>query len=123
MAISTLLNPAAWQRRGFHANWWTWKTIFAYKREGPHINVLELDAIVVAVKWRMRKASNIGEQFVHLSDSQVSISVAAKCRSSVKALQKGLNRLCTLVLASCSFPFWVFIGTADNPADEPSRRL
>ena len=50
MATSTLLNPAAWPRRGFPANWWTWKTIFAYRREGPHINVLKLDAIVVAVK-------------------------------------------------------------------------
>ena len=89
---------------------------------GYHINALELIAVRVSLEQKMKKLTAIGARHVHLADSQVAISIAVKGRSSAKKLQGILCRLNSLMLAASCYPYYVYINTADNPADEPSRR-
>ncbi|CAK0803102.1 unnamed protein product [Prorocentrum cordatum] len=59
----------------------------------------------------------INSRFVHILDSQVCIGVLCKGRSSVWGLQKILARIVSLLLAGSLHPHWVYVRSADNPAD------
>ena len=122
LASGTLLNPAGWPRRGLEAPRWEWRVCcsfpFAYE---DHINILELAALLVALKWRVRRAHRIACRFLHLCDSQVCIAVACKGRSSSQGLHRVLTRYCSLLLASSCHPFYTFVRSELNPADAPSR--
>ena len=120
-ATGGLWKPSGWPRRGVDANRWLWRTCLSFKQGGSHINVLELQALLTAVAWRMRSRANIGTRFIHFCDSQVSIAVACKGRSQSRQLQSILMRLNALLLATSSHPFWVFVRSELNPADAPSR--
>ena len=54
-------------------------------------------------------------------DSQVAISVAAKGRSSSKALNRVIKRINSFCLAADIHPFFVYVRSKLNPADAPSR--
>ena len=91
-------------------------------KQGSHINVLELLTIVHSFEWRARKAAYGDCRSLHLSDSQVSLAVATKGRSSSRALNRVLRRFCSLQLATGVHPLLCWIESFENPADEPSRR-
>ena len=95
---------------------------FQHKFGAEHINVLELRAKLSAVKWRARKAANLGTKYVHLLDSQVNLGVLAKGRSSSQQLANVMEQICAVLLASRMIPVGGYTRTDDNPADEPSRR-
>ena len=60
-----------------------WKIVNGYSwRHVSHINVLELQALVHALQWRLRNASRFRHRVLHLIDNQVVASVVAKRRSS-----------------------------------------
>ncbi|CAK0905850.1 unnamed protein product [Prorocentrum cordatum] len=120
-ATGGLWKPAGWPRRGVDADRWLWRACLSFKQGGAHINVLELQALLTAVSWRMRGRANIRTRFIHFCDSQVSIAVACKGRSQSRQLQSILMRLNALLLATSSHPFWVFVRSELNPADAPSR--
>ncbi len=73
----------AWPRAGIRSRLFHWKIVNGYfSRHVSHINVLELQALVHALQWRLRNASRFRHRVLHLIDNQVVASVVAKRRSS-----------------------------------------
>ena len=85
-----------------------------------HINELELQMVHNAMRWRLRHFKALGTRVCLFVESQVTVAVAAKGRSSSRRLNAVLSRLNALCLATFSAPFFVYMYTADNPADAPS---
>jgi hypothetical protein len=122
MSTGSLINPGTYPRRAIDPHRWAWRIICSYRRgSGEHINELELYAVLVALRWRCRSRRSILCRYAHLLDSQVIQSVICKSRSSSRRLQHILTKLCSLALASCSQGAFVYVRSADNPADAPSR--
>ena len=61
-------------------------------------------------------------KFAHLADSQAGLGVLTKCRSSSKVLQRVVEKVDMLCLATESWPVWGYAETDKNPADALSRR-
>lgn len=102
---------------------WSWKPLFHHRfREEAHINVLELEAVLLGVKWCLSHGHSIGTRLLLFSDSKVAVAILAKGRSSGASVVTTLRRLHAHLLASGLLlsPFW--ISTDVNPADELSRR-
>ncbi len=113
---------AAWPRSSVNPARWTWKVVLAYPwRQQQHINELELRAIFAALRWKARAVRNFGTRKCIVTDSQVALSVAAKCRSSSKRLNRVVWRTNALALATFSHFFYIYVRTGLNPADPPSR--
>jgi hypothetical protein len=114
----------AWPRAGIKSNLWTWQTVHGYPWEegsSAHINHFELLAVLNAVRWRVRKASQVGSRFLHLVDNQVVSAILTKGRTSSLRLRHTLRRFNALLLAAGLFPAIGFLNSEDNPADVPSR--
>jgi hypothetical protein len=118
----TLLSPSIWPRRATRANLWKWHLKVKWHWQAPrHINVLEAQAVLAAIKWRVRAKRNIGSKFLHLVDSQVSQAVLTKRRSSSYLLNKVCRRVGALELAASIHPMYGFVRSDTNPSDAPSR--
>ena len=118
------LNPKAVCRQSVSADWWDWKASFKVRwKHKEHINVLELRAILLAIKYHIShlRASNC--RIFHLTDSYVSMSVVGKGRTSSLRLSKVLKELNALLLA---FGLWIVVAhveSGDNPTDGASRSM
>jgi len=88
-----------------------------------HINIMEVGALNMGLEWWLRSSARHNTRGIFLLDSRVAIGGAAKGRSSSGPLLRGLRRTAALVLAGSLQPYYVFIGTRDNPSDGPSRGL
>ena len=98
------------------------KTVFSIRaKRKAHINLLETSALNLGLEWMLRNPRRHHKRVTILLDSRVVIGGAAKGRSSSKPLLRELRRTAALVLAGSLQPYYVHIGTKDNPADEPSR--
>ncbi|CAE7323141.1 unnamed protein product [Symbiodinium sp. CCMP2456] len=81
----------AWPRSGVQSHLFKWAIVHGYPwRHSAHINVLELQAVVNSVKWRMRQADNLNHRVMLLIDSQVVCAIVAKGRTSSHRLQHAL---------------------------------
>ena len=89
--------------------------------KAAHINVLELQALLIGLRWRLRSSKAVGSKICCFLDSQVALSVAAKGRSSSHQLNLVLKRLNAFCLAAHIQPFYLYVHTSRNPADAPSR--
>jgi hypothetical protein len=121
LATQSVMVPNLWPRLAADTSRWHWKVILSYPAHGPHINVLELKAVLSSFKWRVRSCKGLHVRFAHFLDSQVAMSVLAKGRSSSRQLGAVLRKINALLLASSNFPFYIFVRSEDNPADAPSR--
>jgi hypothetical protein len=125
LGAGALGDPSVYPRKSVEAKRWRWRVAMAWKMSGAHINALELVACHAAAKWRCRRARGsacgLGKRFIHLTDSQVCQGVLCKGRSASNVLQRILKRHAALILASSMVPGYVWVRTADNPADAPSR--
>ena len=121
LATGVLFNPGVWPRRAVAAGRWTWKVVVAFPMKGRHINVQELEAILSALKWRTRGLSGPGRRSVHFVDSQVCMAVMAKGRSSSAQIRQVLVKINALILAANLAPALLYVRSAENPADAPSR--
>ena len=102
---------------------WRWKSVISTAwAHQDHINVLEARSLGLTLRWRARTAGNIGTRFIHLLDSLVTMSSAAKGRSSSTGLRGVILRNCAYVLTAGFRPIYVYVRTHKNPADAPSRR-
>ena len=111
-----------WPREAIHPGRWRWRVSQAYGwKVSGHINELELEAVILAVKRRMRQRRAIGTRFLHLTDSQVVAGVMGKGRSSSGKLNRKLMVLGGLLLGTHSVGVTGWVKTAENPADRPSR--
>lgn len=112
----------AWPRSGFEASLFQWAIVHGFPWGGEaHINALELQAVLNAVKWRLRKAGRGRHRVLHLVDSQVVAAILAKGRSSSFRLQVALSKYAALVVASGLVVAVGYVDTRDNPSDIPSR--
>ena len=112
----------AWPRAGIRSRLFHWKIVNGYSwKHASHINVLELQALVHAVQWRLRKASRFRHRVLHLIDNQVVASVVAKGRSSSFRLRRSIEKLSSLLIAGGVRLSVGYVATDDNPSDLPSR--
>ncbi len=101
-----------------------WRTIAAAPWRSPeHINVLELRALLTAVRWVLSHPRAVGARVLFLCDSNVVVGAVTKGRSSSQPLLRRLRSLAALVLASGLRPTLTWLASEHNPADEPSRRF
>ena len=112
----------AWPRAGIRSRLFQWKIVNGYAwKHRSHINVLELQAVVHSMQWRLRKLDAFRSRVLHLVDSQVVASVITKGRSSSFRLKRAVQRLSALVLAGELRLSIGYVATDDNPSDIPSR--
>ena len=110
-------------RASIPAKLWKWRTAAAWKWTGgkEHINVLEMRAVLCALRWRLEKQHHVAIKMVHLVDSQVCLHALSRGRSSSRKLRRTLSRINSLLLATGSQVLWTYVHTKQNPADAPSR--
>ena len=110
-------------RQEVDAGNWVWKTArqLVWLDDGPHINVLECEAALMALRWRARAVCRQRRAFLHLLDSMVNIGALSKHRSSSNQLNKVVRAFSVLELAMDARGIFGFTSSAKNPADAPSR--
>ena len=119
-----VLNSKVFPRQSVQARWWHWESIFSQKwQRKAHINVLELEALLLSVKHQVERFKMCEARLFHLSDSYVTISVVSKGRSSSKQLQKVMRRLAAILLAHNLFLIVAHIESTENPTDFMSRNV
>ena len=120
--LGVLYRPSAWPRMSIDPGKWVWAQVLStpWERE-EHINVLELRAGLLALRWRSRRADFAAVRYVHLMDSQVALAVATKGRSSAKVLNMVLVRMAALKVALDAYGVYGYVATEVNPADYGSR--
>jgi len=121
-ADGILLSPRSWPRRGLNSENYVWKIVLAVPFARQHINLLEMNAILLAFRWRLRRVDTIGARIIHTSDSQVCIAILCKGRTSARRLLCCAKKVSATVVAASLHPYFVFVESARNPADEPSRK-
>ena len=104
------------------ARQWQWKVVkgWAWKQTN-HINVLEMEALYHALRYRAKGLRVMHKKFLHLVDSQVVLAVTAKGRTSSTRLEHSLHKFNLLTLALHCYPVMGWVQSALNPADAPSR--
>ncbi|CAE7392395.1 abcC8 [Symbiodinium microadriaticum] len=112
----------AWPRAGINSSLFHWSVVHGYSwKHSAHINVLELQAVVNSLKWRLRKVGGGNCRILHLIDNQAVCGIIAKGRTSSSRLKPGLRKLNALVLASGVVMAVGYVATDSNPSDIPSR--
>ena len=121
LTTQAALRPNLWPRQSLAARCWNWRAILSFPIREQHVNLLEVKAIVASFNARFRRLEELSRRLVHVSDSQVSISVLVKGRTSAATLGAAVTRFNALSLAAFSHPYFVYVSSGENPADEPSR--
>ena len=93
---------------------WVWKV-------EEHNNILEARAGLVSAKMATMKKENWKKKHLLISDSQVTIGVFGKGRSSTRVLNQVARKLAALAISTGSKFYWRYIRTHRNHADGPSR--
>jgi hypothetical protein len=88
-----------------------------------HINELELKMFQLTLQWKTRQLIHFESRFLHLLDSQVSIAVAVKGRSSSRRLNQILRKIAAVSISADLYPLLAYIASALNPVDGASRRF
>ena len=84
-----------------------------------HINLGEISAALEAEKLMGEREP--GHFYLHMQDSQVSLAALVKGRSSSKAVNDLIRASIPFHVGSGIRPFYAFVRTAKNPADDPTR--
>eukprot|EP00438_Fugacium_kawagutii_P000377 Skav221432 [mRNA] locus=scaffold4701:64916:68132:- [translate_table: standard] len=110
-------------RASLPSNLWQWRIISGWRWRGSaeHINVLELRAVLCALRWRILRGRARNQRFIHLTDSLVCLHSLTRGRTSSKKLRRTLARINALLLLSNNTGVWAYVHTSLNPADAPSR--
>lgn len=121
--LNVAYRPDALIRTTIDPRRWVWKTAQAWKwQRAEHINLLELRAILRSLEWRARSSGFHSCRFLHLSDSQICLSVLVKGRSSSRKINRVLRRIAALCITLNLLPLWGWIASRLNPSDGPSRK-
>jgi hypothetical protein len=100
----------------------SWTTLISMPwQKSAHINALELHSVLLALRWSLSRPATVGSRLPFLVDSSVVYYALRKGRSRASSILCLLRRCSALSLGmGCSlFPVWV--PSALNPADAPSR--
>lgn len=100
-----------------------WSTIMSNRwKFQDHINVLELQAALLSIRWYCSLLeSSHAKKLVLVMDNATSVHCMRKGRSSSATLLPVLRKLAALSLVSGLTVLPLFVPSAYNPADEPSR--
>jgi hypothetical protein len=110
--LATLLRVASW--RTIVSARWRW--------QDEHINKLEARTVNTAVRWALSSPAAVDCRLLLLCDSAAVVASAHKGRSSARAFYKTSRVLSALLLAAGIKPAFVWLPSALNPADGPSRQ-
>jgi hypothetical protein len=98
-----------------------WSTIIQHRwRFKEHINALELRSILLALIW-ITSCKLTDHRITLFTDSQVSLGVLTKGRTSAHTLLSVHKTIAALCLAAGFALVPAFVPTHLNPADGPSR--
>lgn len=98
-----------------------WSTILQHRwRFKEHINALELRSILLALIW-ITSCKQTDHRILLFTDSQVSLGVLTKGRTSAHTLLSVHKTIAALCLAAGLALVPTFVPTHLNPADGPSR--
>lgn len=101
-----------------------WHTIISSRwRWVQHINSLELQSIIIALKRLLTSPAVLERRILLLCDSAVVAYTLTKGRSSAASLVRGMKKIVALLLSSGCRIGVAWIPTQINPADEPSRAM
>ena len=89
--------------------------------EPDHINLEEARALLRYVRWLLRSVGRFGHRAVVLVDSRVVVGACTKGRSGSVPLNRLIQRLAALCFAGGLDQLLVYIPSAHNPSDPPSR--
>lgn len=100
-----MMRPSQWPRRSIDPAKWVWYPVMAHPyHDSEHINLLEVRAAHLTLRWRCRSPARIGSRFFHLLDSQVALAVLCKGRSSSYKMNRVLRRVGALTVAAGMLP-------------------
>lgn len=117
-----LTNPKVFPRQSIAAHWWIWKDEFNKRwSQKAHINVLELEALLLGLKHQIRRFHAHDRRIFQVSDSYVCISVVSKGRSSSRQLNRILKQVAALLLAHGLQLVLCHVESLENPTDFGSR--
>ena len=121
--LGTPLRSRPLQRVSLDSRRWVWRHVLARKvncNPRYHINQLEMRAVLLALNSRLRSLRRC-RRFVHLVDSQVTINVLCKWRTSYLRLLPVSCNIAARTLGGDLLPTWGYVKSSWNLADEPSR--
>ena len=98
-----------------------WKTA---AREGgyKHITVEEAVALNWSLLSRLQRPTECGQRVLHLVDSAAVTGAYKKGRSASRQLNGCCRQACAIICCSGIDPYFSWVPTDENPADEPSSR-
>ena len=101
-----------------------WKTAIStkWKRQNK-IDYLEGEAAILSLRHRLRSTVNRKQRILQLQDNQAILGTLRKGRSSAPRLLVQARRVAALCLFGELRAAWVYVPSAWNRADEPSRRF
>ena len=105
---------------------WRWRHVIGVKiAKELHINVLELRASGLSMRWRLRRRSRRNRlacvRVLHLTDSQVCLSVLSKRRTASRRLLAPLRKISARLTGGGLVLTGGYATSERHPADEPSR--
>jgi hypothetical protein len=100
-----------------------WSTVIATTwRRQEHINLLEIRAMLLAVRWVLSHPDAVHTQLLLLVDSSTAFYGVRKGRSSSPHLLTVLRQYAALLLAGDVSVLTAWLPSDLNPADSPSRK-
>lgn len=102
---------------------WLWRTVLSYKWSSEqHINILEITAVLVEFRRRLRDDSAIKTRFLNVVDSLVTYYAISKGRSGSIRMNRCLRRMMALNIASKTVVVNLWTLSKWNWADVASRK-
>jgi hypothetical protein len=97
-----------------------WRTM-GVKWTPKHITIGEGDAAVWSAHDRLLRPSDDDNRFIHPLDSAAMVGAFTKGRSSSRAINHRCKQMASINLCGGHTPFYIWVPSAENPADDPSR--
>ena len=91
--------------------------------EDEHINLREARAVLLYVRWLLRRRDRHRHRVVILVDSKVVVGAITKGRSGSRVLNSILMKISALCFAGGLRLCIIYVPTEHNPSDYPSRGL
>lgn len=87
-----------------------------------HINSFEMRAASTAIRWMLKRPNAIGTRVMMMNDSQVTVGVMTKGRTSSHILLRRMRSIAAHTLASGVITYTRWIPSHLNPSDRASRK-
>ena len=118
-----VLNSKTYPRQSVSSKWWQWKSAFRKRwRFKGHINVLELETVLLGIKFQILRLKAVDQRIFQLTDSYVCQSVVSKGRTSSLQLTRVMNHISAHLLGFGLHMIMGHVESGDNPADDGSRK-